>query len=413
MTQVKRVLILYADAGFGHRSAAKSVKTALEEKYGADCQVEMVNPLEDKRAPFYLRDVQTDYDSIIRYVPELYRIGYEASDGILPAIVLESVLIPMLYDVMNDLIKRHKPDVIVTSYPIYQAPLDAVFTMKQINIPLVTVVTDLVGVHHMWFNVGAESWMVSTEMVQQQAVKAGVPTEKVIISGIPVSTEFSKVHPSKAEVRANLGLDPDRFTLLVAGSKRVEGLPAILEGLNHSGHPLELVLVAGGDEALYQALRGEDWHLPVRIHNYVDFIPALLVASDAVICKAGGLIVSEALAAGLPMLLVNVLPGQERGNAEYVIANSAGEMTETSQQLLEITAHWLQNDRQLWAQCRDCAQALGKPDAAFTIADEVMRLAREEVLPRTVKHLFKRSHLVNVLKRYRQEIKHRFADLSR
>jgi len=402
-----RILILYADAGFGHRSAARSIKSALEEKYSDQCLVDMINPLEDERAPFYLRDIQTDYDKIVKSIPDLYRLGYEVSNRLVPSIVIETALIPMLYDVMKDLLQRLQPDVIVTTYPAYQSPLDAVFTLTRTSIPLVTVVTDLVDVHQIWFNVGAERWMVPTEAVRQQAVRSGLPEAQVVISGIPVSTDIAHEKREKAQIRAEMGLDPDRFIVLVTGSKRVTGLPQILEGLNHSGHPLELALVAGGDEDLYQQMRDVDWHLPVRIHNYVNFIPALMHASDALVCKAGGLIVSEALAAGLPMMLMDVLPGQETGNAEYVITNGAGEMAETSQQLLEITAHWLQNDRQIWKLRQRKARSVGRADAGYTVADEVMRLTNTEIPPMTIKHLFKRSHLVQILKQQREALQKR------
>lgn len=412
MIRKKRILILYADAGFGHRSAALAVKAGLEEKYGAECLIEMVNPLQDDRTPFYLRDSQTDYDTIIRSVPELYRFGYDVSDATVPTLMVETALILMLYDVLNDLVQRFKPDAIVTTYPVYQAPLDAVFTMKQVNIPLATVVTDLVNVHRVWFNIGTQRLLVPTPNVKQHAVKAGLPEEKIQVTGIPVSTIISKEKRSKAEIRADLGLDPDRFTILVAGSKRVEGLPDILDGLNHSGHPIELVLIAGGDDELYQKLRLVDWHVPVRIYNYIDFLPALLNASDAVICKAGGLIVSEAMAAGLPMILINVIPGQESGNAEFVISNGAGEMAENSSQLLEVVAHWLDNDRLIWKQRRDCSINHGKPDAAFQIADEVYQLSQLEIPPRKVVHLFERSHLSDLLRKYRREIHQRIKQIE-
>ena len=412
MSSKKRILILYADAGFGHRSAAYAIKAGLEEKYSKQCQVEIINPLQDKRTPFYLRDSQSDYDSIIRSVPELYRIGYEASDATVPAIMVESALTLMLYDAMKDLVRRHKPDVVVTTYPVYQAPLDAVFTMKQTSLPMATVVTDLVNVHRVWFNIGVERLMVPTQNVLQQAVKSGLSPEKVIVTGIPVSTSIAKEKRSKAEIRAELGLDPDRFTILVAGSKRVEGLPAILDSLNHSGHPIDLVLVAGGDDTLYQDLRLVDWHIPVRIYNYVDFIPALLNAADAVICKAGGLIVSEAMAAGLPMILVNVIAGQESGNAEYVISSGAGELAENSFQLLEIIAHWLENDRLIWVQRRNCSINHGKPDAAYKIADEIFQLSQVEIQFRSVTHLFERSHLASLLRKYRKEIQHRIEQIE-
>ncbi|MEJ5201228.1 MAG: hypothetical protein WHV66_03245, partial [Anaerolineales bacterium] len=76
---MKRILILTADAGFGHRSAANAVAAALHELYGDACQVEIENPLEDKRTPAFLRETQSDYDRIVREMPDLYRVGFGAS----------------------------------------------------------------------------------------------------------------------------------------------------------------------------------------------------------------------------------------------------------------------------------------------------------------------------------------------
>ena len=210
MNNPKKILILYADAGFGHRSAAFAIKAGLEEKYGKVCHVDIVNPLQDERAPFYMRDSQSDYDTIIKSVPELYRFGYEASDATVPTLFVETALTLMLYEVMQDIVKRYKPDVVVTTYPVYPAPLDAVFTMNQTSLPMVTVVTDLVNVHRVWFNSGTERLMVPTPNVFQQAVKSGLDPEKVFITGIPVSTAICKEKRSKAEIRADLGLDPDK-----------------------------------------------------------------------------------------------------------------------------------------------------------------------------------------------------------
>ena len=71
---MNRILILTADAGFGHRSAAIAIQEALRIKYPEDVYSEIINPLENKLAPAILRDSQTDYDKWVREVPELVSI---------------------------------------------------------------------------------------------------------------------------------------------------------------------------------------------------------------------------------------------------------------------------------------------------------------------------------------------------
>lgn len=401
----KRILILYAAAGFGHRSAALAIQSALQERYGSFCTIDMVNALEDERTPSVLRDSQSDYDKIIKTMPELYKIGYEASDATLTRTLMESALTLMLYDVMRDLIKRYQPNVIVSTYPLYQAALDALFTIEGSSIPMVVSITDLVSIHRIWFNVGVDFCLVPTPDVKRLAMQEGLPEEKIILTGIPVSTQIVSEQRSKAELQSIFGLDPNRHTFLVAGSKRVEGLPEILSGLNHSGLPAQLILVAGGDNDLYERFKSEVWHLPVKIFNYVDFMPALMRVADVNICKAGGLTVSESLACGLPMILVNVLPGQETGNADFVLQNQAGIIARDPLALLETAAHWLENGGELLRATSQAAARIGHPQAAYQAADIIWQAANCEPSARNVTHLFERAKLTRNLKRYREELR--------
>ena len=68
----KRILILTADVGFGQRSAANAVGAAILEHNNESCQVVVVNPLDDRRTPALLRDTQTDYDKLVKKMPESY-----------------------------------------------------------------------------------------------------------------------------------------------------------------------------------------------------------------------------------------------------------------------------------------------------------------------------------------------------
>jgi 1,2-diacylglycerol 3-beta-galactosyltransferase len=159
----------------------------------------------------------------------------------------------------------------------------------------------------------------------------------------------------------------------------------VLRVLNHSGLPLQLAVVAGGDDDLYRELKDTEWHLPVHLYNFVNNMPALMRAADCVLSKAGGLIVSESLACGLPMLLVDVLPGQEEGNADYVTQAGAGANAQQPVEALETLHHWLADGGQLLAQSSQNAWRLGRPRAAYEVADLAWAAAgRGPVLPATI-----------------------------
>jgi 1,2-diacylglycerol 3-beta-galactosyltransferase len=369
MMKTKRILILTADAGFGHRSAAKAIAAALQEAHRDDCAVEVINPMEDERVLGILRNSGADYDRIVQEMPGFYEFGYDLSDARLTSAMIDGALAVMLFNVMRDVVRRYQPDSIVAPYPLYQAPLGAVFAINGSRVPLLTVVTDMGPVHRIWFHEAADLCLVPTPAVRDQAIEYGLSPDRVRITGIPVHPDLASETRTQSAIRAELGWQPDLTTVLATGSKRVGHLSSILRALNHSGLPLQLAAVAGGDDELYQQFQSTEWHVPAHVYKFVDNMPTLMHAADCIICKAGGLIVTESLACGLPLLLVDALPGQEAGNADCVIQGGAGELGQGPVEGLEIIYHWLDRGGELLAQRARNAKRLGRPRAAFDIAE--------------------------------------------
>lgn len=382
----KRILILTADVGFGHRSAAEAVKVALDriaaERGDDEIVAQIANPLDDKRVPALLRDQQTEYDSLVRTAPDLYKLGYEVANTAPIDAALEGALILMLFEVIRDVLREHRPDVIVSTYPLYQAPIGAVRQVTDRRSPLLTVVTDLATVHGVWFQRATDLCLVPTDKVAQIARKHGMPESRIRVTGLPVDPRLAERPADRAALRRELGWEPDLTTLLVVGSKRVTNLLEVLRALNHARLPIQLVLVAGGDDELYDRFQAQTWHLPAQIYNFVEEMPRFLIASDVIMSKAGGLIVSESLAAGLPMVLVNVLPGQEVGNAEHVVEGGAGVIAKDPISALETLWQWLDEDGKELRQRARAAEELGKPRAAEDVAQLALEAASGAVAKR-------------------------------
>lgn len=377
---MKRILILTADYGYGHRSAANAISDALKETRGEECSVEIINPIDDPRAPAVLRDGEEGYNKIVRVAPDLYKLGYDIGDTRVVSDIIKNGFTLMLFNILREIIHQRQPDVIVCTYPTYQEVLFAIFTLEKYRIPVITVVTDLATVNRLWFHPVADLCVVPTQTVYDLALKAGLPAEKVKVVGIPVRPELLKGNQDGVAIRTSLGWREDLFTVLAISSKRVEHLYDALWVLNHSGFPLQLVIAAGGDEEFYQRCQETEWHVETRIHNFVTEMGTFMRGADCVLGKAGGLTVSEALACGLPLILVDVIPGQETGNADYVVSGDAGVLANTPTEVLEAMAHWLEKDRIQYHQQTQNARRLGRPRAAFDIAELAWTLAatREE-----------------------------------
>ncbi len=395
----RKILILTADAGFGHRSAANAVADALQDRYGSQCEVSIVNPLEDRRAPFFLRDSQADYDKMVRNMPELYRFGYDASDASVPVAIAEQALIVLLFEVMRDILRTHRPDVILNTYPLYQAPVRAVMTIARISIPLIVTITDLATVHRLWFNSSVDQMMVPTPIVRDLAVNYGLLPEQIQVTGIPVNPAVVRERRSPREIREALGWQPDIITVLGVGSRRVDRLIDTVNVLNHFGRPIQIVVVAGKDADLYRELSAVDWHVPVHLYDYIKDVPTLMKAADFIVCKAGGLVITESLACGRPMMLIDMIPGQETGNADYVVQNGAGDLVRDPVEVLTAMAHWLHDGGLLFRTRMENARRLGRPNAAYDVADAVMLAAQTAVTRSAPQHVTGRLRLTDLLSR--------------
>jgi 1,2-diacylglycerol 3-beta-galactosyltransferase len=371
---MKHILVLTADYGYGHRSAANAIAQALQETHGQDGSVEIANPMDDPRAPVFLRDGENGYDRIVREAPELYKLSYRASETRFAGILINGSWTLMMFNILRDLIREKQPDVIICTYLFYQGILSAVFDLENRHIPLVTIVTDLETLQPMWFHPVVDLCLVPTQTAYNLAIKAGLPAEKVKIVGIPVRPELLKGDQDRNAIRKSLGWREDLFTVLAIGSKRVGRLYDAVSVLNHSGFPLQLVIAAGGDEELYQRFQETEWHVETHVYDFVSEMGTFMRAADCVLGKAGGLTVSEALACGLPLILIDVIPGQETGNADHVVAGKAGVLARNPTEVLEAMSHWLEKDRLLYRQQAENALQLGRPRAAFDIAELVWAL---------------------------------------
>ncbi len=366
----KNILILTGDAGLGHRSAAEALEKAFARRYPDETEITVNNPLNHPDIPEVIRQSQSDYDEIVKAIPDLYRLGYEVSDAKLPVSLMEGGFTLLLLDVMRQVIKQAQPDIILTTYPIYAAPLASLQDSDGLNLPTLATVTDLVTVHHVWFNPDLTRLTVPTEVVRQKALEAGLQTEQIILTGIPVDPEIHTLKQTDPlKLRRELGWDADLTTLLVVGSPRVQALMDILREIDTSDRAFQFTLVAGGDPDLFKKFTTTKWKHPNQTYDFVETMPKFMRASDLIISKAGGLIVTESLASGLPLMLVHVLPGQERGNVGYVLDHGAGALCKTPQEARQTLSQWLANGGEKLRAAAKNSAATGKADAAFKIAE--------------------------------------------
>ena len=127
-----------------------------------------------------------------------------------------------------------------------------------------------------------------------------------------MNPKFASKNLDRTKLREDLGLQPDLTTLLFVSSIRVEHIQENLHALDNFEFPFQVAVIAGGNDDLYQSLLEDHFGFPIIIQNFVENVPDWMLAADMLVTKAGGLILSEGLAAGLPILLVDYLPVRKK-----------------------------------------------------------------------------------------------------
>jgi UDP-N-acetylglucosamine--N-acetylmuramyl-(pentapeptide) pyrophosphoryl-undecaprenol N-acetylglucosamine transferase len=213
----------------------------------------------------------------------------------------------------------------------------------------------------------------------------GTPLRGAVVVGMPLRRLVSTLDRTalRARARGELGLDPDRITLLVTGGS----LGA--QRLNSTMGQVAEDVAAAGVQVLHAAGRGKvvDVHVPADgpryvVTDYLDRMDLAYAAADLVLCRAGAGTVSELTAVGLPAAYVP-LPignGEQRYNAEPVVEAGGGLLVadaDCSPAWVRTTLLPLLADGRALRAMASASAAAGVRDGDERLADLVERAVRD------------------------------------
>lgn len=323
----KRALLLISDTGGGHRSAANAIAAALDE---TKSPLRYEHRIEDVAAhcSFPLTQLGLGYSMALRYAPPVYGALYHATNGRRRYKALVRFCEPLYRERLRDLFIDYQPDVIVSIHPLLNhAALRARDDAHMHHVPVVTVITDLGKVHESWLVPDADAVVVPAREVYARALSRGVSPSRLRLLGHPIHPKFDDVTGSKAELRALLHLPFETpVVMLMAGGEGGGKLLSTALAIARARLPIQLVVVCGRNEPLAQKLGELSASLPTPMHvlGFTDKIPEYFRAVDLLVTKAGPGTLAEANAAQLPVVVYDFVPGQERGNVDFVRHNGLG-----------------------------------------------------------------------------------------
>ena len=363
-----KILFLFSDTGGGHRSAAEALIEALKLEYGDQISTDMVDIFKEC-APKPLDRMPELYPLMVR-MPKAWGLGYYISNGYWQAQLITDGAWPMVRRNIRRINRTHPSDLIVSVHPFANALfLRALGSHRP---PFITVVTDLVTTHALWYHRREDLCIVPTEEARQRAFLFGMREDQVQVIGLPVAQRFCQERQAKPQIRKQLGWELDLPTILLAGGGDGMGpMENVAHTIDKLSHPLSLIVVCGRNQKLKENLESQTWNHQVNIYGFVHEMPDFMQAADILVTKAGPGTITEALNAALPMLIYSRLPGQEDGNVSYIVSRGAGFWTPTSESLTQALLTWLTKPTEYQIAVENCKR-IARPNAARDIAKVII-----------------------------------------
>mgnify|MGYP005849874183 CR=1 FL=1 len=366
-----RLLVLSASIGAGHTVAAEALCQTYEEKFGGEAyHLDFLRYIH----PYLSRTVEQAYYLVTKHTPSIWKLIYNMGGAQnAPFKRLEKYIGLRKY---RELIEQYRPDAIISTHFLPAAIVSYLY--PDLPISNGVLLTDYVS-HQLWVNPHTETYFVAHSAMKIELLTLGVEESRIKVTGIPVRPCFQNTVKSKvpvAALRAKLHIDRGLpMILIMCGGNAIGPLAEVLEELNKiSAADFQVMVITGRNRRSYRDLKQVlyNTNLKGQVRGIVRNIDEYMASADLLISKAGGLTVTEALVAGLPILVIRPTPGQEDGNTAYVTREGAGIYLKDIKELAPSVLRLLEHPEILAAMSRN-AKTISRPEAGELILTEIER----------------------------------------
>lgn len=363
-----RILILTAGFGEGHNSAARGLAGAVSAAPGPHvCEVhDLILESYGSAAEFMRRA----YVGAINRAPRLWQVVYDLVDRT-DMVSGNLGVLGRMADRLRQLVAAFRPDIVASTYPVYGYLLDRLFRENSARrIPVATIVTDSISINSVWTRAPSDCFVVPNEDTAEVMRGMGVEPERIRVDGFPVDPAFADL---AAHGLRSPG-PPWRILYMVnSGKKHAPGLVARL--LEMDG--IELTVTAGRDADLKAEIDRvvADSGRSATVLGWSDQMPRLMSENHVLIGKAGGATVQEALAAGCPIIITQVVPGQEEGNATLIERHACGCVAGHEKHVPARLAEALADDAAILREWQEAIRGFSHPEASHEIVQFLIEKA--------------------------------------
>ena len=314
-------------AGSGHVRAAEAVKKTAELNH-PDLEVQHIDLMDYISLPMK-KAVVGSYDLLVRQAPELWGYIYEKTNN--PKITkklkkLNKKLKKINAYKFNEYVSEYNPDYILYTNFL---PTDMLDNTSMGEARIGTLVTDY-DLHELWVSHKSQDYFVATEKIAWKLEYRGFDRKNITVSGIPIDPKFYKqinTPAYNAEVKE---------ILVLSGGQGLAHSDNVVRTLFKLTKDVKVTVIAGKNKALQKKL--EKLEAPENIEysviGWTDRIEEYMASADVIISKPGGLTTTECAVLGKWLIAVDPIPGQEEGNAQFLLERGIGDVAHNTEDLL-------------------------------------------------------------------------------
>ncbi|QSO50196.1 hypothetical protein JZ785_14580 [Alicyclobacillus curvatus] len=386
-----RVLLFTAHFGDGHRQVATALRSAFEAQ---GVEVEEIDCMRNAH-PKYARMNEASFELTTKYAPYIYGLSYTLTRTLRNNSWLWKLMSTGGHRTAEEAVLEFAPDAVLQLFPEHTLNhLAETFASSRfpshIKRPVSGVVLTDFSVHSRWFCPNSDVYYMPHDSFLDDARKVVHTKGKAdfVVSGIPLRTQF-RSEAADARVDTEVlddvsGVSAKSGHILVATGGRgvFGGLKDVLTTLYDRREGRDVVVMCGRNTAMHRLVSELALSRPgLKALPFVENVALWLRSAAFAVVKPGGVTVAECLASGCPMLFYRPPLGQELDNARWVTKHGAGRMASNLKELSQ-AASWLSQSDNIKTAVAS-AQSLGRADAAFLVAQDVIRRVKASLKPAT------------------------------
>ena len=346
---MENYLFLYLKTGGGHLAPAKAIAEKIKNMQLHNVETHLVDCLAEANN-FVRRTIEDGYSTSINKVPWIYEMLYGLHKfkpiSWLSALIVGHFVKPYIE---TQILEKQARKIVIFHFFLVK-PVFEILKKHNLDIPVITVVTDPFTAHPIWFLRKNQQFVVFSNDLKIKCLANGIPKENLQVFPFVLNENFThELSPTeKLKIREELGFDSHKKIILMMGG--ADGMPRGYKILRHilkKNMEAEIAIICGKNQRLQnQAIELKKQYpaANLKVYGYIDFVYKLINISDVVITKCGASTFMEILLLGKVPVINNYIWEQEKGNKDFVCDNNMGIFEKSIKKLPKVLNSLITNE---------------------------------------------------------------------